>query len=362
MHLQSLHLLNFKNYPDLRLDLAPGINAIVGRNGSGKTNLLDAIYYLCTTKSAFHATDAYTPRFGELFFLTEGVFALPEETFTVQLSVHPERGKVLKVNRQEYERLGQHIGRFPCVLLTPYDTDLIREGGEVRRKFFDGALALADPPYLDQLLRFNHLLKQRNGLLRQFAERGPFDAKMVEVYDEQLLPLMGALGQKRADYLAQFTPVFERHYAYLADAPEPVAVAHLTETLAPDFAARFRANLPRDLAAQLTTLGPHKDDYAFTINGHLVKKIGSQGQQKSFVVALKLAQFDFLAQQKAARPLLLLDDIFDKLDDRRIARLMQLMHEGHFGQVFVTDARPERTRQIFAERQLPVHVVQVGVD
>jgi DNA replication and repair protein RecF len=360
MYLQSLHLLNFKNYPELRLDFAPGINAIVGRNGSGKTNLLDAIYYLCTTKSAFHATDAYTTRFGEAFFLAEGTFAEPEEACTVQLSVHPERGKVLKVNRQEYDRLGQHIGRFPCVLLTPFDTDLIREGGEGRRKFFDGALALADPAYLDQLLRFNHLLKQRNGLLRQFAERATFDASLLAVYDEQLRPLMGALGQKRTSYLAQFRPVFEQHYAYLAEAAEPVAVAYQTDTLASDFGARFQANLPRDLAAQLTTLGPHKDDYIFTINGQSVKKIGSQGQQKSFVIALKLAQFDFLAQQQGRRPLLLLDDIFDKLDDRRIARLMQLMHEGHFGQVFVTDARPERTRQIFAERQLPVRVLPVG--
>jgi DNA replication and repair protein RecF len=361
MLLRRLHLLNFKNYAELQVEFSPAINGITGQNGSGKTNLLDAIYYLSTTKSAFHSNDQFTTRFGEPFFMAEGEFVHPEEEpLRVQLSVQEGKGKVLKVNRQEYERMSTHIGRFPCVLVTPNDTDLIREGSEGRRKFFDGVIAQADHEYLDQLLRHNRLLQQRNGLLKQFAERNYFDRSMVEVYDAQLLPILSFLAQKRQGYLQAFLPVFLSHYQFISGGNEEVLLRYESEVNDPGFAGQFRDNLPRDLAAQYTTKGIHKDDYGFEINGRSVKKFGSQGQQKSFVIALKLAQFDFVAQWKGTKPLLLLDDIFDKLDDLRIQKLMQLMANGVFGQVFLTDARPERTNQIFKATGQPIHLLEIS--
>jgi DNA replication and repair protein RecF len=361
MQLSRLHLLNFKNYEELRVEFSPAVNGITGQNGSGKTNLLDAIYYLSTTKSAFYASDQPTTRFGEAFFLAEGEFVdTAGEAARVQLSVQDGKGKVLKVNRQEYERMSGHIGRFPCVLVAPYDTDLIREGSEGRRKFFDGVLAQADAEYLDLLLRYNRLLQQRNSLLKQFAERHYTDLGMVEVYDTQLLPLMDQLAHKRASHLHTFLPVFLSHYQYISGGHERVSLRYESEVGGPGFAAQFREQLPRDLAAQYTTKGIHKDDYIFELDGRPIKKFGSQGQQKSFVIALKLAQFDFLAQQKGDKPLLLLDDIFDKLDDQRIQKLMQLMANGAFGQVFLTDARPERTQQIFQATGQPIHLLEVS--
>ncbi len=361
MWLQRLHLLNFKNYPELQVEFSPAINGITGQNGSGKTNLLDAIYYLSTTKSAFHSNDQLTTRFGESFFMTEGEFDLDQaETFRVNLSVQEGKGKVLKVNRREYDRMSSHIGRFPCVLVTPNDTDLIREGSEYRRKFFDGVMAQADPHYLDQLLRYHRLLQQRNGLLKQFAERQYFDRNMIEVYDAQLLPIIDFLASKRQLYLHQFLPVFLAHYQFISGGNEEVGLHYESEATDPQFADRFREQLPRDLAAQYTTKGIHKDDFSFAINGRPVKKFGSQGQQKSFVIALKLAQFDFVVQWKKTKPLLLLDDIFDKLDDLRIQKLMQLMANGVFGQVFLTDARPERTQQIFKATGQAIHLLEIS--
>ncbi|MFN8358132.1 MAG: DNA replication and repair protein RecF [Spirosomataceae bacterium] len=380
MYLERISLNNFKSYEADSFRFSHAVNCIVGENGSGKTNLLDAIYFLALTKSAFSNQDGLSIHHEGDFMMIDGVFVKGEDKIaeTVnadaavvfqekepsyqiehwaevthlpkkeQITVSIQRGlrKAVLHDKKPYERLTEHIGKFPVVLMAPNDTDLIREGSEERRKFFDGVLSQLNPEYLADLQLYNRLLDQRNGLLRQFAERNYLDDDLLEVYTEPLLELTFKLHQQRRQFSTQFLPVFQRHYANLSESRESVEVIYESEVASPDFRREFWMNRQRDVAAQRTTKGAHKDDYVFEINGFGVKKFGSQGQQKSFVIALKLAQFELLAQEKAVKPLLLLDDIFDKLDDRRIQKLIGMMTDGTFGQIFVTDARPERTQQL----------------
>lgn len=360
--LKGLHLTNFKSYAEGTFEFSDRINAIVGENGSGKTNLLDAIYFLALTKSAFSSQDMQALRHAADFMRLEGEFhwaplhpADAERHERLSLSLPRGQRKTVAREDKPYDRLTDHIGRIPVVLMAPNDTDLVREGPEERRKFFDGVLSQLNAGYLTDLLQYNRLLEQRNHLLRQFHERHRMDADLLAAYDAPLLELAQRLYTARLLFINEFLPVFQQQYALLSESREQVHIAYLSDLAgAPDFAAGFLQNRPRDLAAQRTTLGVHRDDFEFLFDGQPLKKFGSQGQQKSFVVALKLAQFQFIFQEKGLRPLLLLDDIFDKLDDRRITQLMARMADGTFGQVFLTDARPERTRQLLST--LPIEV------
>ena len=385
MYLERISLTNFKSYEADSYRFSMAINCIVGENGSGKTNLLDAIYFLALTKSAFSNQDGLSINHKGEFMMLDGVFVKgnagrqkleiseldtnlvnekDNSTYTPhssllspgfsqksdQITISLQRGqrKTVLHDKKAYERINEHIGKFPVVLIAPNDTDLIREGSEERRKFFDGVLSQLDADYLSDLQLYNRLLEQRNGLLRQFAERNYLDQDLLDVYSEPLLELALKLYQHRNRFAKQFCPIFQKHYANLSESREVVEVIYESELASADFRREFNMNRQRDVAAQRTTKGAHKDDYVFEIDGHSVKKFGSQGQQKSFVVALKLAQFELLSQEKALKPLLLLDDIFDKLDDRRIQKLIGMMTDGTFGQIFITDARPERTEQLLA--------------
>ncbi len=391
MYLERISLTNFKSYEADSYRFSTAINCIVGENGSGKTNLLDAIYFLALTKSAFSNQDGLSINHEGEFMMIDGVFVKVDidrqkleiselgknlvnekdtPTYTLhsslptpvvsqksdQITISLQRGqrKTVLHDKKPYERLNEHIGKFPVVLIAPNDTDLIREGSEERRKFFDGVLSQSDANYLSDLQLYNRLLDQRNGLLRQFAERNYLDQDLLDVYSEPLLELAFKLYQQRSRFAQSFCPIFQKHYANLSESREVVEVIYESELASADFRREFKMNRQRDVAAQRTTKGAHKDDYAFEIDGHSVKKFGSQGQQKSFVVALKLAQFELLSQEKELKPLLLLDDIFDKLDDRRIQKLIGMMTDGTFGQIFITDARPERTEQLLAGLQTEV--------
>jgi DNA replication and repair protein RecF len=358
MRLQELYLLNFKNYAEARFTFGEGIHAITGLNGSGKTNLLDAVHFLCLTKSAFLATDTPAIRYGETFLMLRGLFEQDQRTHTVECALQQNK-KTMRLNGKAYTRLSEHIGAFPLVLLTPYDTDLIREGSEERRKFFDGTLSQWQADYLDKLLQYNALLKQRNALLKQFAERNHPDYDLLEAYDRPLIPLAQTLAQARRQLLDRFEPIFAQHYRRLASEAEQVRIEYVSEAQKPDFEEIFRKALPKDLLLQRTTQGAHRDDFDLLMNDRSVGKFGSQGQQKSFVLALKLAQYDLLHTQKGFAPLLLLDDIFDKLDDRRMAALLETLSARPNAQVLLTDARPERTRQLFAQIGLPVHLTEL---
>ena len=347
MYLQHLRVVNFKNYETFATDCSAQLNAFVGDNGTGKTNLLDAIHYLSLTKSAFAHLDAQSVRHGADFFRLEGNFRQQEASFRVTCALRTGSKKTVEVNKLPYERLSEHVGRFPVVLIAPDDTDLIRRGSEERRRFFDALLSQLDADYLRTLMDYNHLLLRRNRLLKQFALRRAVDRTLLEAYDEPLLRHGQTIYARRCALIDRFRPLFLDHYAHLCAQREVVNLHYRTAWEEAGFPARYRAAVNRDLQLQRTTLGTHGDDYRFTLGDHPLKTHGSQGQQKSFVIALKLAQFDLMRRERGRKPLMLLDDIFDKLDERRIRHLMELVADQHFGQIFLTDARPERTEKIF---------------
>jgi DNA replication and repair protein RecF len=349
MHLESLELLNFKNYEEIKLFFSPEINCLVGDNGSGKTNLLDAVHYLSMTKSAFNAIDTQNIRHGENFMVIRGQFQKMDKHESIQCSLQQGQRKMLKHNKKVYEKISEHIGRYPVVMIAPNDTDLIREGSETRRKFFDSILSQLDQQYLQWLLQYNHTLKQRNSLLKHFAEKNQLDRDLLEPYNQMLLQLGSSLLQARKEFLDEYLPYFMGHYQNLSEGREITEIRYESNMDVENPAAALENSLRRDLILQRSNIGIHKDEFVFELDGYPLKKFGSQGQQKSFLISLKLAQFDIIRQHKGFKPILLLDDIFDKLDDHRIAKLMELVSGHSFGQLFVTDARPERTERIFQQ-------------
>ncbi|WP_066832610.1 DNA replication/repair protein RecF [Rufibacter ruber] len=346
MLLENLHVLHFKNYEEATLPFSAHINCFIGNNGSGKTNLLDAIHYLSLTKSAFTSSDLQNIKEGEDYFIVRGRFKSDEKVSAVQCYLKAGQKKIITLNKAPYERVSEHVGKFPVVLISPYDTDLIREGSEDRRKFFDSLMAQLDHSYLDLLIQYNYVLKQRNSLLKQFYEKQYVDKEYLQVLDEQLMPLGTELGIRRATFLAAFEPVFQRHYQHLSGSSEVVTLDYQSQLTRQNYAYLLDQSQRKDLLLQRTTVGPHKDDFVFLMDGKSVKNFGSQGQQKSYVIALKLAQFEVLAQKNGQKPLLLLDDIFDRLDQKRIEQLMQLVANNTFGQIFLTDTHLERTDAI----------------
>ncbi len=374
MFLQKISLANFKSYEYKSFEFSERVNCIVGENGTGKTNLLDAIYFLALTKSSISNQDALSISHEAEYMMVEGCFSMVDVRFSmfgnkvfeveretehqteasvasntehlITISLQRGQKKAVLRDKKAYERISEHIGKFPVVMLSPNDTDVIRDGSEERRKFFDGVMAQLDSEYLENLLQYNRLLLQRNSLLKQFADRNYTDNLLLDVYSDPLVEVGLKLYKARNQFITEFLPIFKKHYSTLSDAREEVEMIYESEAGAENFAQVFRRNRQRDLAAQRTTIGSHKDDFIFEINGFTLRKFGSQGQQKSFVIALKLAQFEMLTKVKSFPPLLLLDDIFDKLDDRRIQQLINMMVDGTFSQVFITDARPERTHQL----------------
>ena len=349
MFLQKINLLDFKNYEELTLQFSADINCIAGPNGSGKTSLLDAIHYLCLTKSAFSLLDSQSIRHHQDFFLVDGTFMEGGKKHQITVTLKAGGRKTVLHDKKAYERISEHIGRFPVVLIAPDDTDLVRDSGETRRKFFDNMLSQVDHAYLDNLIGYNNVLKQRNSLLKQFYERNYFDKELLETYNVQLLPLGKLIHQRRDAFMREFVPVFRNHYQYLSESREEVDLIYESELFEENFEYEFAYATKRDLQLQRTTKGVHKDDFVFEINRFALRKFGSQGQQKSFVIALKLAQFDAIQRAAGKKPLLLLDDIFDKLDDMRIHKLLEMISRDTFGQLFITDARPERTRQLLGQ-------------
>ena len=347
--LRSLVLTQFKNIKDVQIDFSPDINCIVGENGSGKTNLLDAIHYLCLTKGLMGLPDQLSVNFESDFFRLVGKWNTDNENTMIECAWSVANKKLFKVNGSPYEKLSEHVGKIPVVVIAPDDTDLVREGSEVRRKFFDGIICQLNPKYLADLITYNYLLKQRNSLLKKSAETRNIDHSLFDTYNVQLNLLGTAIYNVRTEFIGQFIPHFESQYAYISSNHEYPKFTYLSDFQSDNYLTLFKNAFEKDLILQRTTMGIHTDDYDFFIDERSVKKTASQGQKKSFVIALKLAQFKLIEQQKEAKPLLLLDDIFDKLDDLRIEKLIEMTVNGTFGQVFFTDARPERSKEIFGK-------------
>jgi DNA replication and repair protein RecF len=349
MHCQELSLLNFRNYPEARLQFSPKFNCFTGSNGAGKTNLLDAIYYLSFCKSFSNPSDSQNIRFGQDYFMIQGKYRINGQEDELYCGFKRQQRKVFRRNKKEYDRLSDHIGLYPLVLLSPGDTQLILGGSEDRRKFLDGVISQYDKEYLHRLIQYNKALQQRNALLKLFAEKRRFDAASLEIWDEQLVANGQYIYEGRASFFKEFLKVFRESYRFLSGSNEVVDIGYQSGLHEQDFAALLLSSREKDRIAQYTTAGIHKDDLLFLIHDFPVKRFGSQGQQKSFIIALRLAQFAFTRKVKGYHPILLFDDIFDKLDEQRVQQLMHMVAEQHFGQVFVTDTHPERIESLFRD-------------
>lgn len=347
MHLQKLSLFNFKNYGETLFEFSPQANCFTGLNGKGKTNVLDAIYYLCMCKSFFNATDSLNIKHNEVFFTIHGTFTLNENTEDIFCGLKQGHKKVFKRNQKEYNRLAEHIGLLPVVMVAPVDQELITGGSEERRKFMDSIICQYDKVYLDDLTAYQKILQQRNALLKQMNTQGYFEAGSLQIWDEQLIGYATRIYATRQRFVTDFVPLFNRFYQTISSSAETVDLTYESHLHQPQFEEQLHNALKRDRALQFTTVGTHKDDLVFRINQQTAKRFGSQGQQKSVVLALKLAQFDLLKNARGLKPVLLLDDVFDKLDETRVSKLMELVSHHTFGQLFITDTNADRVLNIF---------------
>lgn len=347
MHLETLSFVNFKNYNEASINLSQDINIFLGENGAGKTNILDAVYYLSFCRSFLNPIDRQCIRLDEKFFLLQGSFIKDDKKIAITCSVKEGQKKKVTRNKKEYEKLADHIGQFPAVVISPYDTNLISEGSETRRKFIDSIISQFDRNYLETLIRYNKVLQQRNALLKQFQDLRIFDLESIDVWDIQLVELGNVIHQKRADFLVEFIPLFQGFFDLISNKKEAINISYKSQLEDGDFEDLLKKSHRKDNALGYTNVGIHKDDLIFLIHDQPIKKFGSQGQQKSFLIALKLAQFKMISNLLDKKPILLLDDIFDKLDHKRVTHLMTLISDHLFGQVFISDTDSDRIEKVF---------------
>ena len=359
MHLKKITLVNFKNFESQTFDFEGKINCFVGNNGVGKTNVLDAIYYLSFAKSYFNPVASQNIRHSEDFFMIEGEYQMKDRVDSVLCSLKRGSKKVVKRNGKAYEKFSDHIGHLPLVIISPADRDLITEGSDTRRKFIDSVISQSDKQYLLTLVNYNKVLAQRNSLLKFFAANRTFDALNLKVYNEQLNNYSALIFEKRNAFLEAFIPIFKMRYKSISNSKESVNLVYKTQLKDASLLDLFEMNLERDRMLQYTSVGIHKDDLSFEIDGYPIKKFGSQGQQKSYLVALKLAQFDFIKEQSHVKPILLLDDIFDKLDDSRVEQIIDLVNSNEFGQLFISDTHKERTEEVVQKTKQPFKIFEL---
>ncbi len=346
MVLQKLSLLNYKNFESETFEFDPKINCFVGPNGVGKTNVLDAIYHLSFGKSYFNPITGQNIKHEEDFFVIEGIYEKNKRAEKILVSAKRNQKKILKRNGKIYEKFSEHIGFLPLVIISPADRDLIIEGSDTRRKFMDGVISQGDPSYLQSLISYNKVLAQRNSLLKYFAVNHTHNQDTLEIYNEQLHNFGTQIYGKRAAFLEEFLPIFQMRYLAISGGNEAVDLKYDSQLKENDLLTLLKENFIKDKITQYSNFGIHKDDLSFEISGHPIKKFGSQGQQKSYLIALKLAQFDFIKTHNKVNPILLLDDVFDKLDEFRVQQLISLVDNENFGQLFISDTHAERTENV----------------
>ncbi|MCP4120380.1 MAG: DNA replication/repair protein RecF [Bacteroidetes bacterium] len=359
MHFDSIHLINYKCYIDARVDLHPMLNCIVGQNGAGKTNLMDALYYTCFAKSYFTHKDQFVLRKGADFIRLEANLQIDNADMKIAVKVPSSGKKEIIVNGQPVERLSEHAGKFPAVMIAPDDNQIILGGSELRRKFMDGCISQYSNGYLIALLKYHKLLKQRNAALKHFRRTGRTDEVLLDSLDLQMLPLAILLHEERKDFMKAFVPYFTARYADIAGKEELTTIDYRSELTSVNVKDLMEASRREDLAAGRTLIGPHRDDLVFRISGSPVKSVGSQGQQKSFLVALKMAQYALIEKKRGFKPFLFLDDLFDKFDAHRVEHLMRMVSEGYFGQVFITDTHEERVSGIVKKYNLEHRIIKI---
>ena len=348
MHLSDLSLVNFKNIIQVELNLSNRVNCFLGDNGQGKTNLLDAIYHLSYTKSFFNSIDSQNVKFNESFYVIQGTVSNNEENIKLYCGLKKGEKKIFKKNKKTYKKLAEHIGLFPVVMITPYDINLILDGSDTRRRFFDALIAQFDKNYLLCLLNYNKLLKQRNAFLK--TKNKTID--LLEVYDLQMIDLANSIHHARKEFINEFIPIFNQFYQDISSNKELVSLQYISSLISDSMKNIFIKNREKDQLIGYTSSGIHRDDFHFFINNNPIKKFGSQGQQKTFLIALKLAKFEYIKLKKNIIPVLLLDDIFDKLDDHRVGYILSLIEKNKLGQTFITDTNNDKIPNILNKLEI----------
>lgn len=346
LRLKSLKLTNFKNYETLSLEFSDSLNCIVGENGMGKTNLLDAIHLLCLGKSHFQYSDKQLIKIGEDFYRLEGTFRRLNKKELVVAKYQKAKRKTIERNKSAYKRLSDHVGLMPLVIIAPDDAQLILEGSEERRRFMDFSLVQLDQLYLQHLMQYNKTLQQRNALLKAAPHPLEIDFDLLETYDQLLETPATYIFEKRTAFLEQIYPVFQEYYEAISGGKEAVELSYRSQLQEQSLSELLQATRDKDAILQRTTKGIHKDDLKLEIKEQKLKNFGSQGQLKSYLLAMKLAQYELLRQEQEITPILLLDDIFDKLDAKRVRQLLDLLLERSFGQIFITDTHQDRVADI----------------
>lgn len=349
MHLKKLTILNYKNIKEATIEFSPRINCFIGLNGMGKTNILDAIYYLSFCKSYFNPFDRQNINFDEEFFMIQGLYERDDKAEEVYVGLKKNQKKQFKRNKKDYPKLSEHIGLFPLVMISPSDSKLILEGSDERRKYMDGVISQYNRPYLDNLIRYNKILDQRNHFLKQSPLGTHLDTTLLEVWDEQLTALGKQIYTVRQEFVDDLQPVFQKYYDYISEGKEKVELLYQSHLHLEESLAMLADSLVKDRAIGYTTRGIHKDDLELTLSGFPIKKFASQGQQKTYLLALKLAQYEFIKQLNNHHPILLMDDIFDKLDSQRVEQLVKLVSDNSFGQIFITDTNREHLDSILVK-------------
>ncbi len=346
MQLKSVHINNFKNISNAELSLSDNLNCFTGNNGTGKTNFLDALYYLSFTKSYLNTGDAHIiNNKGADFFTIKGVYERNGKTENIYCAYEKNRKKVFKRNDKAYKKFSEHIGLLPVVMISPYDGILITGSGEERRKYIDAVISQYDKEYLHELIKYNRYLSQRNHLLKNYQKTAYFDKDTIHIYNEQLTETGRSIYRKRQSFINELKPIFSNYYKIVSKDKEQVDLRFKSHLNHADFSDLLEESIETDKIRGYTAKGIHRDDIALFVNNLELKKAGSQGQQKTFLLALKFAQFQYLKEQANMAPMLLLDDIFDKFDSERVTEIIKLTNS-NFGQIFITDTNPERVKKI----------------
>jgi len=359
LSLHKLSLVSFKNYAHAEIIFSDRFNCIAGNNGEGKTNLLDAIHYLSFTKSYFNPIDSQNIFHDAPLFVIQGEFKVGEKEDEVYCAQKKGERKQVKLNKKEVTRFADHIGLFPVVMTSPSDVELILEGSEIRRKFADSIISQYDRQYLEDIIAYTKVLLQRNAQLKQFSKKGNFDLESLKIWDVQLIELGNKIFKKRKEFSLEFEPIFQKYYELISGGKEKVEIAYQSQLSKGDFEALLNEAQDKDRVMEYSTVGVHKDDWEFRMNKFPAKKFASQGQQKSYLLAVKLAQFEFVKQHRQIIPILMLDDIHDKLDEQRVKRLIELVSGNDFGQVFITDTSKERIQKFFKGVNLEMKIFKV---
>ena len=345
-YLKKISIINYKNIVDKEFNLDPKINCFVGNNGVGKTNILDSIYHLALGKSYFNLRNDQLINKNEDFMVIDGLFDLNGKKENIICSIKRGDKKNLKRNGKTYKKFSNHIGLIPVVLISPYDNDLINEGSSERRKFIDSIISQNNKEYLINLIAYSRVIQNRNSLLKQYNKSVDFDLDTIKIYDDQIIKLSEPIFMARKNFFNDFKDLVIEKYDQISENQEKISIEYKSDLFDSEIKNLIENSFQKDVILQYTSSGIHKDDFIFNLDGSRIKKFGSQGQQKSFLIALKLAQFEYLKNKTGNSPILLLDDIFDKLDDTRVESIVKLVSEQHFGQIFITDTHKQRTEDI----------------